>query len=135
MSAGAMWLSGACCAGGALLMGAGGFVSAARLGCAAVGIFAEAAAFDLLYIYTAELFPTVVRNASLGCVTVAGQLGAMAAPVVVATGGRLPFAVFGACGMAAGGLGWFLPETFNRPMYDTMEGLEGGEGKKVLIIS
>lgn len=125
-----MAVSGALCIAGGMFGGKGELATAARLGCAAVGIFLEAAGFDVLYIYTAELFPTVVRNAALGCVTVAGQMGAMAAPMVVAMGGAsLPFIVFGVCGVAAGSLARGLPETFNRPLYDTMEGLEGGEGK------
>ncbi|KAG0469844.1 hypothetical protein HPP92_016544 [Vanilla planifolia] len=130
MTTGTLWLSGASCIAGGMLVGNGQVLMAARLLCAAVGIFAEAGGFDLLYIYTAELFPTVVRNAALGCVTLAGQLGAMAAPMVVAAGGRWPFVVFGACGMAAGALGWFLPETCNRPLYETLEALEGGEAEK-----
>jgi OCT family organic cation transporter-like MFS transporter 4/5 len=37
------------------------------MACGVVGIFSVAATYNLLFIYTAELFPTVVRNAALGC--------------------------------------------------------------------
>ncbi|CAD6259472.1 unnamed protein product [Miscanthus lutarioriparius] len=36
----------------------------ARMVCGVVGIFGMAATYNLLFIYTAELFPTVVRNAA-----------------------------------------------------------------------
>ncbi|PKA63695.1 Organic cation/carnitine transporter 4 [Apostasia shenzhenica] len=134
MGVGTMWLCGAFCAAGGLF--ACGDVSwasslpAARMGCSVAAIFAVAATYNLLYIYTAELFPTAVRNAALGCVSLAGQLGAVAAPAVVAAGGRWPFAVFVGCTAVAGGLGWYLPETHRRPFYETLAGMEGGEGVK-----
>ncbi|KAK8952592.1 Organic cation/carnitine transporter 4 [Platanthera zijinensis] len=129
MTAGTMAVSGLLCIAGGVLAGKGEMVKAGRLGCAAMGIFSAAAGFDVLYIYTTELFPTAVRNAALGCVTVAGQMGAMSAPMVVVAGGSLvPFFVFGVCGLVAGTFSWGLPETFNMPLYETMEELEGGEG-------
>ncbi|KAJ9153695.1 hypothetical protein P3X46_027113 [Hevea brasiliensis] len=76
---------------------------------------------------TAELFPTVVRNAALGSATQAAQMGAILAPFVVVLGGALPFAVFAFCGIMGGLLAFYLPETLNRPLYDTMTGMEDGE--------
>ncbi|KAF2285875.1 hypothetical protein GH714_008642 [Hevea brasiliensis] len=55
-----------------------------------LGIFGMAGTYNLLFIYTAELFPTVVRNAALGCATQAAQMGAILAPFVVVFGGALP---------------------------------------------
>ncbi|CAM6102175.1 unnamed protein product [Calypogeia fissa] len=37
-----------------------------RLSCGVIGIFGMAGTYNLIYIYTTELFPTVVRNAALG---------------------------------------------------------------------
>ncbi|XP_020593781.1 organic cation/carnitine transporter 4-like [Phalaenopsis equestris] len=100
MAVTSMWLCGFLC------FAAEAFVNAARTGCAAVGIFAVAATYNLMYVCMAELFPTEVRNAALGCVSFAGQMGAVAAPVVVAAaGGRWGFGVFGACAVVAGGVG------------------------------
>ncbi|KAK1260269.1 Organic cation/carnitine transporter 4 [Acorus gramineus] len=124
VSAGTMWLGGAACTVGSLVTIAG-----ARMACGVVGIFAMAATYNLLMVYVAELFPTAVRNASLGCVTQAGQLGAVAAPLVVVMGGGLPFAVFGACAVVAGAAALYLPETADRPLYDTLVGMEWGESK------
>ncbi|OIW15467.1 hypothetical protein TanjilG_32871 [Lupinus angustifolius] len=71
-----------------------------------------------------ELFPTVVRNVSLGCSAQASQMGAILAPFVVVLGGWMPFGVFAACGIFGGVFTIFLPETLNKPLYDTIAGLE-----------
>ncbi|KAJ1394167.1 MFS transporter superfamily [Sesbania bispinosa] len=73
-----------------------------------------------------ELFPTVVRNAALGCTTQAQHIGAILAPVVVVLGGYFPFVVFAASGIVGGVFAFFLPETLNRPLYDTFSGMEVG---------
>lgn len=98
-----------------------------RMGCGVMGIFGMAGTYNLLFIYTMELFPTVVRNAALGCATQAAQMGAILAPFVVVMGGGVPFAVFGVCGIVGGALTFYLPETLHRPLYDTMAGMEDGE--------
>lgn len=103
----------------------------ARLACGVVGIFGMAATYNLLFIYTAELFPTAVRNAALGCTSQASQMGAILAPLVVVLGERVPFALLGVSGLVGGFLVFCLPETKNKPMYDTMAGLE--EGEKTLL--
>jgi len=98
-----------------------------KMVCGILGIFGMAGTYNLLFIYTAELFPTVVRNAALGCATQAAQMGATLAPVVVILGGSLPFALFAFCGIAAGFFAFFLPETLNQPLYDTLTGMEAGQ--------
>ena len=98
-----------------------------RMACGVVGIFGMAGTYNLLIVYTTELFPTVVRNAMLGCTSQASQMGAILAPMVVVLGERVPFAVFGASGIVGGLLVFYLPETMNKPLYDTMAGLEKGE--------
>ncbi|EHA8587136.1 putative Organic cation/carnitine transporter 4 [Cocos nucifera] len=130
LGVGTMWLSGVFCIVGSLV-GSVGATKIVRMVCGITGIFGMAATYNLLFIYTAELFPTVVRNAALGCATQAAQLGAILAPLVVVLGDGVPFAVFGVCGLAGGMLAFFLPETMNRPLYDTMTGLEEGESKVV----
>ncbi|CAN6277045.1 unnamed protein product [Urochloa humidicola] len=126
LAIGTMLLSGAFCTAGSLIAGEG-VMRVVRMACGVVGIFGMAATYNLLFIYTAELFPTVVRNAALGCTAQAAQMGAIVAPLVVVLGERLPFAVFGASGIAGGLLVFYLPETMNKPLYDTMAGLEEGE--------
>ncbi|XP_042400642.1 organic cation/carnitine transporter 4-like [Zingiber officinale] len=126
LAIGTLWLSGVFCVMGSLASGVAA-MKEVRMACGVIGIFGMAATYNLLFIYTAELFPTVVRNAALGCASQASQMGAIAAPLVVVLGGPLPFAVFGLCGMVGGFLAFLLPETMNRPLYDTMARLEEGE--------
>ena len=95
--------------------------------CSILGIFAMAGTYNLLFIYTAELFPTVVRNVALGCTTQASQMGAILAPVVVAFGEWWPFVMFALCGMIGGVFAFYLPETLNQPLYDTLTGMEAPE--------
>lgn len=123
---GTQWFSGVFCLLGSL-MGSNGTWRFVRMGCGILGIFGMAGTYNLLFIYTTELFPTVVRNAALGCATQAAQMGAILAPFVVVLGGSLPFVVFAICGFLGGLLAFFLPETLNQPLYDTMAGIEGGE--------
>ncbi|KAK8706101.1 hypothetical protein V6N13_049678 [Hibiscus sabdariffa] len=109
------------------MMGNVGIWKVTRVCCGILGIFGMAGTYNLLFIYTAELVPTVVRNAALGCATQAAQMGAILAPFVVVMGGGFPFMVFAVCGLMGGMLAYYLPETLNKPLYDTMTGLEDGE--------
>lgn len=120
-----MWFSGFFCLMGSLVSNVGVW-KVVRMVCGVLGIFGMAGTYNLLFIYTAELFPTVVRNAALGCTTQAAQMGAILAPFVVVLGGYLPFAVFAACGIVGGMFAFNLPETLNQPLYDTFGGLEAG---------
>ncbi|THG11338.1 hypothetical protein TEA_004301 [Camellia sinensis var. sinensis] len=126
LAIGTQWFSGFFCIIGGL-MGGFGIWKSLRMVCGILGIFGMAGTYNLLFVYTLELFPTVVRNAALGCATQAAQMGAILTPFVVVLGGGLPFAVFGVCGIAGGLLAFCLPETLNKPLYDTMGGLEKGE--------
>ncbi|GMP52665.1 hypothetical protein CsSME_00018390 [Camellia sinensis var. sinensis] len=126
LAIGTQWFSGLFCIIGGL-MGGFGIWKSLRMVCGILGIFGMAGTYNLLFVYTLELFPTVVRNAALGCATQAAQMGAILTPFVVVLGGGLPFAVFGVCGIAGGLLAFCLPETLNKPLYDTMGGLEKGE--------
>ncbi|KAL9679382.1 hypothetical protein QQ045_017241 [Rhodiola kirilowii] len=125
-----MWFSGVFCLIGSVLWGDQAGLKAVRLFCGVLGIFGMAGTYNLLFIYTTELFPTVVRNAALGCATQAAQMGAILSPFVVVMGGGVPFAVFAGCGIVGGFLGFYLPETKDRPLYDTLDGMEDGERKE-----
>ncbi|KAM7504103.1 hypothetical protein LguiB_003007 [Lonicera macranthoides] len=123
---GTQLFSGFFCVLGSVLRGHGMW-KVVRMVCGVLGIFGMAGTYNLLFIYTMELFPTVVRNAALGCAAQAGQMGAILAPFVVVLGGGFPFAVFGVCGIVGGALTFYLPETLHQPLYDTMAGMEDGE--------
>ncbi|CAH9119825.1 unnamed protein product [Cuscuta epithymum] len=129
LTIGTHWFSGIFCLAGSLMKGYGTW-KVIRMICGVLGIFGMAGTYNLLFIYTVELFPTTVRNAALGCTTQAAQLGAILSPLIVVLGGGIPFAVFGALGISGGLLGFFLPETLNKRLYDTMDGMEEGESRE-----
>lgn len=132
LAIGTQFFSGLFCIVGSLLTGYKS-LKVVRVACGVLGIFGMAGTYNLLFIYTIELFPTVVRNAALGCATQAAQMGAILAPVVVVWGGGIPFAIFGLCGFLGGLLAFFLPETLNVPLYDTMAGMENGQ-KPIYVV-
>lgn len=51
-----------------------------------VGKFGVTAAFAMVYVYTAELYPTVVRNMGVGVSSTASRLGSILSPYFVYLG-------------------------------------------------
>lgn len=49
---------------------------------ALIGKFGSAAAYPVIYVFSAELFPTVVRNAGMGASSCISRIGGMAAPYI-----------------------------------------------------
>ena len=49
---------------------------------AMLGKLGAAAAFAIIYVYSAELFPTIVRNAGLGASSCCARIGGMLAPYI-----------------------------------------------------
>ncbi|KAL3678592.1 hypothetical protein R1sor_021548 [Riccia sorocarpa] len=116
-----------------LMGGDSGYSGLIRLLCGVIGIFGAAGAYNLVYIYTTELFPTVVRNSALGLATQAASIGSIIAPVVVVLGrtnAPLPFIIFGCLSMLGGALAIRLPETKDESLHETMEGMERVESLK-----
>ncbi|KAK3086309.1 hypothetical protein FSP39_016703 [Pinctada imbricata] len=105
-----------------------------------IGKMGSAAAFGIIYIYSAELYPTVVRNGGMGASSCIARFGGMAAPYIAQSGQMMggefgtafPLVVFGACAVSAGILCClFLPETLNRKLPETIrDGVEFGRKKK-----
>ncbi|WAR08231.1 ORCT-like protein [Mya arenaria] len=85
--------------------------------------------FSMVYVYSAELFPTVVRNAGMGSCSAVARVGGMLAPLIAdldrlvggSFGQALPQLVFGSLTLVAGFLTLFLPETCNRRLPETIE--------------
>ncbi|KAK3734006.1 hypothetical protein QZH41_009852, partial [Actinostola sp. cb2023] len=70
--------------------------------------------FNAIYVWSAEIFPTVVRNTGMGLMTITSRIGAATAPFVVQMtriNAILPFALMGIATFAAAFSCWFLPET------------------------
>ncbi|XP_055888321.1 organic cation transporter protein-like [Biomphalaria glabrata] len=103
-----------------------------------VGKFGASAAFAVIYIYTAELFPTVMRNSGLGISSVVARVGGILAPYIADIGHVisgdmavvLPLLIFGGASIFAGLLALLLPETANKMFPDTVEDAKNFGRKK-----
>ena len=47
-----------------------------------LGKFGAAASFSIVYLYTAELYPTVVRSTAIGLCSMMARIGGILAPQV-----------------------------------------------------
>ncbi|XP_072037353.1 organic cation transporter protein-like [Amphiura filiformis] len=95
---------------------------------AMLGKFSAAASFSIIYIFSAEIYPTPVRTAGTGLSSAASRVGGMVAPLIFLledTWKPLPFMIFGSCALLAGVLTLLLPETRNKNLPETLE--EGEE--------
>ncbi|XP_041657808.1 solute carrier family 22 member 6 [Cheilinus undulatus] len=85
------------------------------------------ASFTTVYLYTGELYPTVIRQTGMGLVSTMARIGSMAAPAVLILDEvfpALPSVVYGGSAVLAGCFACFLPETLNIPLPDTIEDVE-----------
>lgn len=93
-------------------------------------------AFDGFYVYSAELFPTVIRNIGMGTSTSAARVGSFLSPYIVYSRRvhpLLPFGIMGLNALIAGVLCMTLPETRNQPTLETME-TEGRGNKMEMLV-
>ena len=93
---------------------------------AVMGKMGVGMAFDTGYVWTSEMFPTVIRNSALATCSSAARLGAIIAPLVVFTDTYRPgmsILVYGVVAMVGGILSLMLqPETKRCTMLpDTLE--------------
>uniref|UniRef100_A0A7M5XG06 Major facilitator superfamily (MFS) profile domain-containing protein n=1 Tax=Clytia hemisphaerica TaxID=252671 RepID=A0A7M5XG06_9CNID len=82
-------------------------------------------AFSGVYIWSAELYPTVIRAQGLGLMMVASRIGGSAAPWVAQYlskyGDFVPFLVMGTLSLVSALLCFKLKETNGKPLADTLE--------------
>ncbi|KAL3043079.1 hypothetical protein OYC64_020901 [Pagothenia borchgrevinki] len=94
---------------------------------ACLGKCFTSASFTTVYLYTGELYPTVLRQTGLGFVSTMARVGSMAAPAVLILDEvlpALPSLVYGGAAVLASIFACFLPETLNKPLPDTIEDVE-----------
>ncbi|XP_046384743.1 organic cation transporter protein-like [Ischnura elegans] len=99
---------------------------------AANGLIGLAVVLSTNYLYSCELFPTVVRNAGIGVASMCARIGSLTAPFIATLDTihpLIPPITFGIFPLVAGILVLLLPETSNQHLPDTIQ--EGEDfGKK-----
>ncbi|XP_036444996.1 solute carrier family 22 member 6 [Colossoma macropomum] len=98
-----------------------------RTSLAVIGKGCLAASFNCCYLYSGELYPTVVRQNGMGWVSMMARLGAMVAPLVLLLGETvawLPGFIYGGAPILSGIFAYFLPETLAAPLPDTIQDAE-----------
>ncbi|KAG7215894.1 hypothetical protein INR49_002530 [Caranx melampygus] len=91
------------------------------------GKFGFTMAFSIVYIYTAEIYPTVLRNVGMGMCSSAARIGSITAPYVIYLGTYnkvLPYILMGSLTIASSVVNFFLPETLNKDLPETVEQMQ-----------
>ncbi|XP_008296475.1 solute carrier family 22 member 16 [Stegastes partitus] len=91
------------------------------------GKFAIAIAFGLIYLYTCELYPTIIRSLAVGSGSMMCRVGSVVAPFCVYLADvwvYLPQLIVGILAFIIGVLTMLLPETLGQPLTTTLEEAE-----------
>ncbi|TWW75120.1 Solute carrier family 22 member 4 [Takifugu flavidus] len=89
-----------------------------------VGKFAVTAGSNYMYVYVAEIYPTVLRNTATGSCSILSRAGSTTAPFLFKLKiyfEYLPYIILGVLSVASSVAALFLPETFNVPLPQTIE--------------
>uniref|UniRef100_U5EUX6 Putative integral to membrane n=1 Tax=Corethrella appendiculata TaxID=1370023 RepID=U5EUX6_9DIPT len=83
-----------------------------------------AGSFAVIYNYSAELFPTVVRNSAMGLGSMCARLSGALTPLITLLDSfdpKVPSIIFGVVALVSGTWVLFLPETMGKPMPQSIE--------------
>ncbi|XP_065729463.1 solute carrier family 22 member 4 isoform X3 [Phocoena phocoena] len=97
------------------------------IGLAMLGKFGITSAFSMLYVFTAELYPTLVRNMAVGVTSMASRVGSIIAPYFVYLGAYnrvLPYILMGSLTVLIGIITLLFPESFGMTLPETLEQMQ-----------
>ncbi|XP_061660440.1 solute carrier family 22 member 6 [Syngnathoides biaculeatus] len=104
-----------------------------RTSLAVLGKGCLAASFSCCFLFSGELFPTIIRQNGMGWVSMMARIGAMVAPMVLLSGDFIPWLpgmIYGGAPIISGVAAIFLPETLGSPLPDTIQDVEDrGSGR------
>ncbi|KAM9804525.1 solute carrier family 22 member 4-like [Neosynchiropus ocellatus] len=92
-----------------------------------VGKFGVLAGTGVLYLFTGELSPTVIRTTSMSTCAVFSRMGSAVSPYLLQLAEFyqfLPWIIVGSLSLLSVLLCFFLPETFRKPLPDTIQQME-----------
>uniref|UniRef100_A0A5F9D359 Solute carrier family 22 (organic cation/zwitterion transporter), member 4 n=1 Tax=Oryctolagus cuniculus TaxID=9986 RepID=A0A5F9D359_RABIT len=101
------------------------------IGLVMLGKFGVTSAFSMLYVFTAELYPTLVRNMAVGVTSMASRVGSIVAPYFVYLGAynrMLPYIVMGSLTVFIGIVTLFFPESFGMTLPETLDQMQKVKG-------
>ncbi|OCT73833.1 solute carrier family 22 member 13 [Xenopus laevis] len=94
---------------------------------AVIGKFSIASSFSICYIYTAEVFPTIIWQNGVGLASMAARVAGIIAPLISLLdkyNPAIPMAIFGSGPIIGGIFCFLLPETRNKDLQDHMQQAE-----------
>ncbi|XP_048826930.1 solute carrier family 22 member 13b [Brienomyrus brachyistius] len=97
---------------------------------AAIGKFTLAASFSIAYTYSAELYPTVIRQNGVGMNSMAARVAGILAPLIrllEVYHHSIPMIIYGVSPLIGGALCILLPETLNAELMDHTHALADEE--------
>ncbi|XP_023285145.1 solute carrier family 22 member 5-like isoform X2 [Seriola lalandi dorsalis] len=89
-----------------------------------LGKFAITTGTALLFAYTAELYPTMLRNTATGTCTTVSRIGSCISPFLLQLSvysEYLPYIILGTLAVVSSFASFFLPESFGRPLPQTIQ--------------
>lgn len=89
------------------------------------GRFGIAGSFNMIYLYTTELFPTIVRSACLGTCSLAARVGGICAPAIIYSQiihPVLPYIILSIAAASACAVTLTLPETQGMVIEESLAG-------------
>ncbi|KAM8939740.1 solute carrier family 22 member 6-A-like [Pelodytes ibericus] len=106
-----------------------------RIVLAVLGKGCLGSSFTCAYLFSGELFPTVLRQTGMGVVAMKARMGSMVAPLVLMlweVSPILPSVIYGVAAITSGTAAIFLTETRNQQLPDTVEEVEArSKGSKM----
>ncbi|XP_062376065.1 solute carrier family 22 member 7-like isoform X2 [Sardina pilchardus] len=96
------------------------------------------AAFTTVFLYTTELYPTVVRQNGVGYTSFMARLGASVSPLIMLLEDvwkPFPEVVFCSVAIFSGLVAWLLPETLNARLPETIEDIEQTRKRSICLSS
>ncbi|XP_063701568.1 organic cation transporter protein-like [Culicoides brevitarsis] len=103
-----------------------------------VGKLSITASFGIIYCYTTEMLPTIIRSGGCGALSTSARFAALLAPFVPLLEHidmSLPLTLFGNIAFVGGILTLLLPETLNSKLPETVEDAENLGKKNVTNVS
>ncbi|XP_019569522.2 solute carrier family 22 member 6 [Rhinolophus sinicus] len=101
--------------------------SIVRTSLAVLGKGCLASSFNCIFLYTGELYPTMIRQTGLGVGSTMARVGSIVSPLVSMTSElypTMPLFIYGTVPVAASAVVFLLPETMGQPLPDTVQDIE-----------